>query len=249
MKKTVFVLIFIFMLFGFCFAKGGQEDADRESGDTVWKQLRADMVEIQIKARGIHDPDVLKAMRIVPRHLFCIEEYRTYAYSNNALPINYGQTISQPYIVALMTELLELEEGDKVLEIGTGSGYQAAVLAQLTDQVYTIEIIEGLAWSAKKLYDILGYDQIRTKTADGYFGWEDEAPFDAIIVTAAAGHIPSPLIEQLKPGGRLIIPVGSPFEVQILMKIVKHLDGSLTAEQVLPVRFVPLTGTVDETDR
>jgi protein-L-isoaspartate(D-aspartate) O-methyltransferase len=158
------------------------------------------------------------------------------------LPIGYGQTISQPYIVAIMTELLQLEADDRVLEIGTGSGYQAAVLAELARHVYSIEIIGGLAESARALLDSLGYQRVQTRVGDGYYGWEDQAPFDAIIVTAAADHVPPPLIKQLKPGGRMLIPVGSRFMTQQLVVVEKASDDSITTRLLMPVRFVPLTG-------
>jgi protein-L-isoaspartate(D-aspartate) O-methyltransferase len=157
------------------------------------------------------------------------------------LPIGYGQTISQPYIVAIMTDLLKLEPDDRVLEIGTGSGYQAAVLAELVQQVYSIEIIGDLARRARAVLDRLGYEQVKTRVGDGYYGWQEEAPFDAIMVTAAADHVPPPLIKQLKPGGRMLIPVGSRFMTQQLVLVTKDEDG-ITTRLLLPVRFVPLTG-------
>ncbi|NIS60942.1 MAG: protein-L-isoaspartate(D-aspartate) O-methyltransferase [Proteobacteria bacterium] len=197
------------------------------------------MVETQIRARGIKDDAVLRAMRNVDRHKFVPEEIRQQAYSDRPLPIGEGQTISQPYIVALMTELLELRKGDRVLEVGTGSGYQAAILAELADYVYTIEIIESLALSAERLLRELGYRNIDVKTGDGYIGWEEFAPFDAIIVTAAPTHIPQPLLDQLKEGGRLVIPVGDYY--QELKKITK-VKGQIKSQNVTPVVFVPMTG-------
>lgn len=188
------------------------------------------------------DPKVLKVIGTVPRHKFVLPETLSEAYRNSPLPIGYGQTISQPYIVAIMTDLLKLSENDTVLEIGTGSGYQAAVLSELVQQVYTIEIIEPLGEQARQRFKELGYDNITTKIADGYYGWEEHAPFEAIIVTAAASHIPHPLIEQLKPGGRMMIPVGSNFMTQQLLLIRKNEDGEIQTQQILPVRFVPLTG-------
>lgn len=188
------------------------------------------------------DQAVMAAMGKVPRHEFVSLRYRDEAYENQPLPIGYGQTISQPYIVALMTDLASLRPTDKVLEIGTGSGYQAAILAELVDQVYTIEIIDALGKQAEKIFKQLDYTNIRSKISDGYYGWEEYAPFDAIIVTAAASHVPPPLIQQLKPGGRLIIPVGSRFMTQHLVLVIKNKDGDITARQILPVRFVPLTG-------
>jgi protein-L-isoaspartate(D-aspartate) O-methyltransferase len=187
-------------------------------------------------------PAVAGAMNSVPRHAFVPRSQRRYAYENRPLAIGYGQTISQPYIVALMTELAQLKPGAQVLEVGTGSGYQAAVLAQLTDQVFTIEIIEPLGRRAAEAFRELGYDTIRTRVGDGYYGWQEAAPFDVILVTAAADHIPPPLIRQLRPGGRMVIPVGGRFQVQQLLVVEKDEQGRVTTRQILPVRFVPLTG-------
>jgi len=203
---------------------------------------RLEMVEKTIEARGVSDPQVLAAMRKVPRHLFVPPEYIVQAYEDHPLPIGYGQTISQPYIVAWMTELLELKPGEKVLEIGTGSGYQAAVLAELEGvDVYTIEIIPELAESAAKRLETLGYKEVKTKQGDGYFGWPEYAPFDAIVVTAAPDHLPSPLVAQLKEGGRLVIPIGPPGLFQSLWKFVLE-EGDLKAYNLGGVSFVPLTG-------
>lgn len=188
------------------------------------------------------DTKVLQALRTVPRHKFVAPETVGQAYHNNPLPIGYGQTISQPYIVAIMTDLLKLSASDTVLEIGTGSGYQAAVLSALVDQVYSIEIIAPLGKQAKLRFKELGYSNINTKIGDGYYGWKEHAPFDAIIVTAAANHIPHALIDQLKPGGRMMIPVGGNFMTQQLLLITKNSEGELQTQQILPVRFVPLTG-------
>lgn len=188
------------------------------------------------------DPRVLRAMQQVPRHEFVPEGERRHAYDNRPLPIGHGQTISQPYIVAIMTDLLNLEPGDRVLEIGTGSGYQAAVLAEMSAAVYSIEIIPELAERARDVLDRLNYRQVTTRVGDGYFGWEQQAPFDAIVVTAAADHVPPPLIKQLKPGGRMLIPVGSRFLTQQLVLVEKSTDGEVTTRLLLPVRFVPLTG-------
>jgi protein-L-isoaspartate(D-aspartate) O-methyltransferase len=203
---------------------------------------RRRMVDQQIEARGVRDPRVLEAMRVVPRHLFVPADLADSAYDDTPLPIGYGQTISQPYIVAYMTEALGLRPGDKVLEVGTGSGYQAAVLAMLTPEVYTVEIIAPLAERAGERLLGLGYSAVRTRLGDGYYGWEEAAPFDAIIVTAACGHVPPPLVQQLAPGGRIIIPVGGVYEVQLLVMVTKATDGSLGTRELLPVRFVPLTG-------
>jgi protein-L-isoaspartate(D-aspartate) O-methyltransferase len=205
-------------------------------------EQRNRMVSEQISDRGVKDQQVLNAMRKVSRHLFVPEHSIERAYNDGPLPIGYGQTISQPYIVAYMTELLGVAKDDTVLEIGTGSGYQAAVLAEIVSKVYTIEIIKELGESAKERLKRLGYSNVEVKVADGYYGWEEHAPFDAIIVTAAAEHIPPPLIKQLKEGGRMAIPVGHAFAVQNLMFIEKK-QGKVISKNVLPVRFVPLVGT------
>ncbi len=186
--------------------------------------------------------EVINAMKSVKRHAFVPKKSRKYAYENRPLPIGYAQTISQPYIVAIMTDLLDLNASDSVLEVGTGSGYQAAVLAEIVKEVYTIEVIHELGLSAAKRLEKLGYKNIKTRIGDGYYGWETHAPYDAIIVTAAAGNIPPPLLKQLKPGGKMIIPVKSFSQVQHLILITKELNGAITTRQILPVRFVPLTG-------
>ncbi|MDI6400750.1 protein-L-isoaspartate(D-aspartate) O-methyltransferase [Balneolaceae bacterium ANBcel3] len=208
--------------------------------DDPYQRRREQMVRQQIRNRGVNDRLTLDAMRAVPRHLFVRREHVSQAYSDNPIPIGYGQTISQPYIVAIMTELIEPEEGMRVLEIGTGSGYQAAVLAEITDEVYTIEIIEELGQWGESNLQRAGYDHVKVKRADGYYGWEEYAPFDAIVVTAAADHIPPPLIEQLKDGGRMIIPVGSPFQTQTLMYVEKRGER-IRSRNLMPVRFVPFT--------
>ena len=213
------------------------------SGGDRYEKERLRMVEEDIKARGISDERVLRVMAKVPRHLFVKERYRSQAYADRPLPIDEGQTISQPYIVALMTELLRVKSTDRVLEIGTGSGYQAAVLAEIVKEVYTIEIREGLARKARNLLEKLGYKNIKVKHADGYFGWKEYAPFDAIIVTAAANHIPPPLVKQLKEGGMLVIPLGSTVFYQILTVITKK-DGKIIAKQIAPVAFVPMVGEI-----
>lgn len=195
-----------------------------------------------IGGRGGIDTTVLAAMRRVPRHLFVPDELVDLAYADRPLPIGYSQTISQPYIVALMTDLLDLQPGDAVLEIGTGSGYQAAVLGELVSRAYTIEIVPELAQLAAERLARLGYEDLTVREGDGYYGWPEHAPFDAIIVTAAASHVPPPLVQQLKPGGRMIIPVGSRFSVQHLLLVEKEPDGPVRTRQLLPVRFVPLTG-------
>ncbi|MGD8978058.1 MAG: protein-L-isoaspartate(D-aspartate) O-methyltransferase [Gammaproteobacteria bacterium] len=187
-------------------------------------------------------PRVREAMATVPRHEFVPADVRRYAYANRPLPIGHGQTISQPYIVAIMTDLIEPEAGDVVLEVGTGSGYQAAVLARVVGKVCSIEIIPALARRARRDLNRLGFGNVETRTGDGYYGWPDCGPFDAIVVTAGAPHVPPPLIEQLKPGGRMIIPVGSRFMTQQLLLVEKSTEGEVTTRHVLPVRFVPLTG-------
>jgi len=227
----------IFLIFLAKCTDGRRGSESAPEGD--YKTMRENMVETQIKTRGVKDQRVLSAMLKVERHLFVPKEYQNSAYSDQPLPIGEGQTISQPYIVALMTELLELKGGEKVLEIGTGSGYQAAVLAELVSEVYSIEIIETLANSAKNLLLNLGYKNIHVKAGDGYLGWPEVAPFDAIIVTAAPDHIPKPLLEQLKEGGRMVIPVGT--YSQDLKKIIKR-SGKIETTDVIPVIFVPMTG-------
>ncbi len=206
-----------------------------------FEESRKRMVSEQIKMRGISDENVLKAMRIVKRHLFIPQELRYRAYYDGPVPIGYGQTISQPYIVAYMTDILDINSNSKVLEIGTGSGYQAAVLAEITDEVYTIEIVPELGEAVKATFKNLGYTHISSKIADGYFGWEEKGPFDAIIVTAAAEFIPPPLIGQLKPGGKMVIPVGSPLQVQSLILVEKNMQGKVKTRNLFPVRFVPFT--------
>ncbi|MBN2455436.1 MAG: protein-L-isoaspartate(D-aspartate) O-methyltransferase [Sedimentisphaerales bacterium] len=205
---------------------------------------RAKMVARQIKARSVTDPNVLKAMRTVPRHSFVRQSDLRRAYEDHPLPIGMGQTISQPYIVGYMTEKLNLDPNHKVLEVGTGSGYQAAVCAEIAKQVFTIEIIEALANSSGKRLKELGYNNVSVKAADGYYGWEEKAPFDAIIVTCAAGFIPQPLIKQLKPGGIMILPLGSPFGYQSLILVTKDNKGGVRSKTLLPVRFVPMLGRI-----
>jgi protein-L-isoaspartate(D-aspartate) O-methyltransferase len=212
-------------------------------------QERARMVARQIQARDVNDPNVLAAMRIVPRHAFIRPSEQRYAYADHPLPIDFDQTISQPYIVAFMTEALKLDPNDKVLEIGTGSGYQAAVCAEIAQQIYTIEIVEGLAKSAKERLKNLGYPNVFVRAGDGYFGWPEKAPFDAIIGTAAAGRVPPPLLEQLKPGGRMILPTGSPWGFQYLVLITKDDKSNLHRKRVMPVRFVPMTGEVTKPEK
>lgn len=202
---------------------------------------REAMVTRQIARRGIDDPGVLAAMRSVPRHSFVPEGELRQAYTDSPLPIGFGQTISQPFIVAYMCQMAHLDSTSRVLEVGTGSGYHASVMAQIADTVYTMEIVPQLADRALAAITSLEYDNIITRTADGYYGWPDAAPFDAIVVTAAPEHIPPPLVEQLAEGGRMIIPVGHPFLTQYLV-LVEKKDGRVTSRQLMPVRFVPFTG-------
>ncbi len=216
----------------------------QESED--YREARHAMVSRQIESalggrEPVRDTAVLRAMRSVPRHKFVRAGDVRRAYADRPLPIGHGQTISQPYIVAAMTALLEIGPGDVVLEIGTGSGYQAAVLAEIADSVYTVEIIQPLGESARHRLAELGYGHVRGAIGDGYFGWPDHPPFDGIVVTAAASHIPPPLVEQLKPGARMVIPVGGPFQVQSLMLVEKQADGSVIQWNMGAVRFVPLT--------
>ena len=214
----------------------GAEESDR------YIPARERMVRSQIAARGVKDSRVLAAMRSVPRHMFVPDRYLDQSYHDYPIPIGLGQTISQPYIVAFMTELLKLGPDDRVFELGTGSGYQAAVASRVAGAVYTMEIYQLLADAATQRLTSLGYSNVHVRGGDGYFGWKEEAPFDAIIVTAAADHIPPPLINQLKPGGRLIIPLGSPFTVQQLVLVTRDSEGQVTERPIIPVRFVPLLG-------
>jgi protein-L-isoaspartate(D-aspartate) O-methyltransferase len=207
----------------------------------TFEELREDMVETQLVERGIGNSRVLKAMRSVPREEFVPQNLQTAAYDDSPLPIGYRQTISQPYIVAYMTEKLDPKPGDRVLEIGTGSGYQAAVLSHLVKEVYTIEIVEPLARSAEAALKRSGCRNVFVRAGDGYRGWPEKAPFDAIIVTAAPDHVPKPLVDQLKEGGKLVIPLGAEFQIQSL-KVFRKEAGVLLLESDLPVRFVPMTG-------
>ncbi len=235
----VFPLLFVLVFSGMGGPSLEQKVQKRGTSGKDYKTIRDRMVEVQIRARGVEDPLVLEAMSRVPRHLFVPKLYRPLAYTDGPLPIGKGQTISQPYIVAFMTEALQLSPDDRVLEVGTGSGYQAAVLGEIVREVYSIEIIPELGESARELLEEMGYRNIRVRIGDGYLGWPEKAPFDAIIVTAAADKIPPPLIEQLKDGGRLCIPVGGKNAVQSLMRITKK-EGKIRKETLLPVRFVPL---------
>ena len=207
---------------------------------------RERMVARDIEERGVREPNVLAAMRMVPRHSFVRSWDLGRAYADHPLPIGLNQTISQPYIVAYMTEALKLDPNSKVFEVGTGSGYQAAVCAEIAREVYTVEILEELAKSAKERLKEIGYRNVTVKAADGYYGWQEKGPFDAIIITAAAGLVPPPLKEQLKPGGRMILPLGSPYGSQWLVLVTKDRDGKMRSKRVMPVRFVPMTGRVTE---
>ena len=236
--KGFYILAFSTCLLFLANCTEGKRVAESGPGGD-FKAMREKMVETQIKARGVKNSRVLSAMLKVERHLFVPKDLESSAYSDQPLPIGEGQTISQPYIVALMTELLELKGGEKVLEIGTGSGYQAAILAELAKEVYTIEIVERLATSAKNLLLALGYQNVNVKAGDGYLGWPEAAPFDAIIVTCAPDHVPDPLLEQLKEGGRMVLPVGT--YTQELKRIVKR-SGKIEVKDTIPVIFVPMTG-------
>lgn len=214
-------------------------------GDDEQAARRAEMLKTQIAGRGITDPRVLAAMKKVPRHLFMPDKIRARAYEDTALPIGHGQTISQPYIVAFMTASLDLKPDCKVLEIGTGSGYQAAVFAELVEEVYTIEIIDPLGRQAGKALEEAGFPSVKIRIGDGYLGWPEQAPFDAIMVTCAPDAIPQPLIDQLAEGGRMIIPVGPRNAPQELV-LIRKTDGEIQRRAVLPVRFVPMTGKAEE---
>ena len=234
MKKIIIVFI-VFMLFtspGF---------ADVVADTAEFKKARDHMVQTTIKGRGISDPNVLAAMQAVPRHCFVPKDLLSVAYSDRPLPIGEGQTISQPYVVALMTEILRPSKNHRILEIGTGSGYQAAVLGHVAKNVYTIEIKEKLYDKANNTLKSLGYKTIQTRHSDGYFGWPEKAPFDAIMITAAVDHIPPPLLKQLKDGGRLALPLGNPFSYQNLVLVTKK-GQDLSVKQITGVLFVPMTG-------
>ncbi len=238
MPKKLKYIIFIFMLLLNC-----TREKPMKHSEEYYQKLRTAMVQQQIIARGVKDPRVIKAMETVPRHKFLPPEEAPFAYADEPRPIGHGQTISQPYIVAFMTEQLHLKPTDRVLEIGTGSGYQAAVLAEIADSIFTIEIIPELAQEAAKRLKALGYDNVVVKQGDGYNGWPEKAPFDAIIVTAAPPKIPPPLLEQLKNGGTMVLPVGE--YVQELVVVKKSATG-MAMQNILPVRFVPMTGKVQK---
>jgi protein-L-isoaspartate(D-aspartate) O-methyltransferase len=226
----------------------GEEPFEKKQDAAFTQRVseRHRMVSVQIEARGVRDPNVLRALKRVPRHALVPAHLQAHAYDDNPLPIGHQQTISQPYIVAFMTEVLALDPNDRVLEIGTGSGYQAAVCAEIAREVFTIEIVDALAKTARLRLQKLGYRNITVKSGDGFFGWPEQAPYDAIIGTAAAGRIPPPLLEQLKPGGRMILPVENENGFQYLVLITKDADGRIERKRVLPVRFVPMTGKVSD---
>lgn len=238
MLTRILILVIVFNSFIVAYSCNLQKDEDRDSSSVELFEKRKSMVKEQIVARGISDDKITNALLKVERHLFVPHSYKTYAYEDRPLPIGEGQTISQPYIVAYMTDVLNLSRSDKVLEIGTGSGYQAAILGELCDSVFTIEIFETLGKRSKLLLKELGYKNVHVKIGDGYKGWEEFAPYDAIIVTCAPTDIPQPLKEQLKEGGRMIIPVGDRYYQELVY--LRKINNKLERESILPVRFVPM---------
>ena len=236
MKKNQIVVLWMLSV---CLLGQFEVKAVNTRDGDQFDKMRQEMVESQIVSRNVRDPFVLKAMRKVKRHRYVPKTYRLYAYSDEPLPIGYGQTISQPYIVAYMTEALQLKGNETVLEIGTGSGYQAAVLAEIVKKVYTIEIVEPLCEEAESRLIAEGYQNVHCRCGDGYQGWPEKAPFDAIIVTAAPPEIPEPLVRQLKEGGRMVLPVGEGFQELVL---VTKKAGKVCKQNLIPVRFVPMTG-------
>ncbi|MEW6664622.1 MAG: protein-L-isoaspartate(D-aspartate) O-methyltransferase [Thermodesulfobacteriota bacterium] len=244
-KNSLALLVLFFMLAPLAPVPGAWGAALGASPDDErFRTQREAMVRDQIAQprdyrEPVRDQRVLYAMRSVPRHHFVAPQDLSRAYADHPLPIGHGQTISQPYIVALMTEMLQVEPGHRVLEVGTGSGYQAAVLSLITPEVYTVEIIEALARPAAERLRTLGYSAVKVKSGDGYYGWEEHAPFDRILVTCAATLVPPPLLQQLKPGGKMCIPVGAQYAVQVLTMVEKAVDGSVSMRKTLPVRFVP----------
>ena len=246
-KGTLYLLI-VLLIFGASYQRmlGDIVEMNNETNQQVkdsWAEKRRKMVEGQIVSRGVKDSLVLQAMMKVERHRFVPKNMRRYAYNDEPLPIGYEQTISQPYIVAYMTESLELKGGEKVLEIGTGSGYQAAVLAEIVKEVYTIEIVEPLAKKADEVLEKEGYENIFCRFGDGYRGWPEKAPFDAVIITAAPPRIPELLLDQLKEGGRMVVPVGTWFQELVLLTKSK---GKMEKKRLIPVRFVPMTGEIQK---
>ena len=246
MESSIYLQTVIVFLFGAMMSTigcGEGSNTDTPTPDSTWQFERNQMVDQQIIGRGIQNLEVITAMRMVPRHRFVAEGDSDQAYEDYPLPIGYGQTISQPYIVAFMTEALKLHPHDKVLEVGTGSGYQAAVLAEIVSEVFTIEVVESLAKRAEETLNQLGYQNIQVRAGDGYQGWPEHAPFDAIILTAAADHIPQPLLDQLAIGGRLILPVGKFLQELVLIHRTKEGYKQI---RLLPVAFVPMTGEAQE---
>jgi protein-L-isoaspartate(D-aspartate) O-methyltransferase len=240
--RTLLKLLFaLWFALAFAVSTRAQDDRSAERDEMIAAIQEHAQQAAPAVPDGRIDPAVLQAMRTVPRHEFVPEDVRAQAYLDQPVPIGFGQTISQPFIVALMTDLLDVGADHKVLEIGTGSGYQAAVLSPLVAEVYSVEIIPELGERATAALQRLGFANVRTKVADGYYGWPEAAPFDGIVVTAAASQIPPPLVEQLKPGGRMVIPVGGAYFAQQLMLVEKGADGKVTTRQLLPVQFVPLT--------
>ena len=244
-KLWIGILLFGFIFFASCESSNKMKTIHINQSRDQYQVKRNEMVQQQILARDIKDENVVSAMRSVPRHEFVSSNYRDLAYQDSPLPIGYEQTISQPYIVAYMTEILKLAENDTVLEIGTGSGYQAAVLSEIASHVYSIEIIDELGVKAAKTLEKLGLKNITVKIGDGYKGWPENAPFNAIILTAAPPKIPNPLLDQLKEGGRLIAPVGNEFQELIL--IIKK-GKKIKRKRLIPVRFVPMTGEAQQKD-
>ena len=235
-------LAVVFLIFGVV-GSGAADPLYDKARQALWTEVDRQIASLGTEA-GFDElsPAVRRALRETPRENYVPDEQRRYAYENRPLPIGYAQTISQPLIVALMTEMLHLQPGDRVLEIGTGSGYQAAVLDALGAEVYSVEIVPELGERARKTLDENGHEGVETRVGDGYFGWEQAAPFDAVIVTAASDHIPPPLIRQIKPGGRMLIPVGSRYLTQKLVLVTRDSQGKVTTREVIPVTFVPLTG-------
>ncbi|MFW5908761.1 MAG: protein-L-isoaspartate(D-aspartate) O-methyltransferase [Desulfosalsimonas sp.] len=251
MNKSATILTLIISAFALIFfitdgapAFGSDTKASRKENEDSFGQQRMKMIRQQLRARGIENPEILAAFKKVPRHKFVPEKLKKYAYQDHPLPIGQDQTISQPYIVAMMTRSIKPKKTDRILEVGTGSGYQAAILAELSEQVYTIEIIESLAESARRTLSETGYENVHVKTGDGFKGWAEHAPFDAIVVTCAPEKVPEPLKEQLSEGGRMVIPVGRKYDQNLV--VLEKKEGELIEKQILPVRFVPM---VDEKGR
>ncbi len=242
-RKNVLIVLAAISFLSACKGETNKMKEFDTNEKAVFAQARKEMIDAQIKRRGVKDERVLEAMFKVERHKFVPQTAQTLAYDDYPLPIGEGQTISQPYIVALMTELLQLKGNEKVLEIGTGSGYQAAILAELAKEVYTIEILESLAINAEKILRELNYGNVTVKCGDGYLGWKEHAPFDGIIVTCAPPYIPQPLIEQLAEGGRMVIPVGVYYQE---LKLLKKINGKIKTTDIIPVRFVPMTRENDK---